>query len=113
MVIRLSCTFEIEHNKNDDDTVQAAFTSVGSEDDTAWPRCPHKHILQLLVGFGAKSSYSDGLALNVLEKAPQEIALEQTPTDYVPNFVEKYNHLSRGSLLRIGINHRVFDRTGR
>jgi hypothetical protein len=76
---------------------------VGSTDDTAWPRCPHKHILQLLVGFGAKSGSSNELALNVLEKAPQEIALEHTPADYVPNFVEEYNDLSQVSLLRIGI----------
>jgi hypothetical protein len=57
-------TLEIEHNKNADDIVQAAFTSAESTDDTAWPRCAHKHILQLLVGFGAKPGGSDQLALN-------------------------------------------------
>ena len=85
---------------------------MGSTEDTAWPRRPHKHILQLLVGFGAQSGCSDELALNVLEKAPQEIALEHTPADYVPNFVEKYNDLSQVSLLRINWT-RVFDITGR
>jgi hypothetical protein len=91
----------MKYNKIADDAAQAAFTSVSSTDDTAWPRCPYKHILQLLVGFGAKSGCSDELALNALEKAPQEIALEHRPADYVPNFMEKYNDLSKVSLLRI------------
>jgi hypothetical protein len=84
---------------------------VGSTEDTAWPRRPHKHIPQLLVGFGAQSGCSDELALNVLEKAPREIALEHTPTDYVSNFVENYNDLSQVCLLRIDWT-RVFDITG-
>jgi hypothetical protein len=91
----------MKYNNIADDAAQAVFTPVSSTDDASWPRCPHKHILQLLVGFGAKSGCSDELALNLLEKATQEIALEHTPADYVLNFVEKYNDLSKVSLLRI------------
>jgi hypothetical protein len=102
----------MKNNKISDHAVQATFTSVGSTGDTAWPRCAHKHILQLLVGFGTKSGCSDELALNVLEKAPQEIGSDHTPADFVPNLVEKYNDLSQVSLLRREINHHIFDRTG-
>lgn len=81
--------------------VQGAFTSVGSRDDTAWPRCPPRHILQFLVGFGANSGCSDELALDVLEKAPRIIASEHTAADYLPSFIEKHNDLSQVSLLEV------------
>lgn len=92
--------------------VQDAFNSLRSIDDTAWPRCPSSHILQLLVGFGANSGCSDELALSVLEKAPRVIASEHTAADYLPSFIEKYNDLSQVSLLEIEFAS-VFERTGR
>jgi hypothetical protein len=84
---------------------------MGSTDDTAWPRCPSRHILQLLVGFGANSGCSE-LALDVLEKAPRVITPEHTAADYLPSFIEKYNDLSQVSLLEIGYVA-VFARTRR
>jgi len=74
---------------------------VASKGDTAWPRTPSRHILQLLVGFGAKSGCSDELALDVLEKAPREIDPDHTAADYLPSFVESYNDLSKVSFAEI------------
>lgn len=94
--------FSKQNLKIADDPVQGAFTSMGCTGSTAWPRCPSRHILQLLVGFSANSGCSDELALDVLEKAPRVIASEHTAADYLPSFMEKYNDLSQVSVLEIG-----------
>ena len=74
---------------------------MASKDDTAWPRTPSRHILQLLVGFGAHSGCSDELALDILEKAPREIAPDHTAADYLPSFIESYNDISKVSFAEI------------
>jgi hypothetical protein len=75
--------------------LKGAFNSSGAPDVTAWPHQARRHILQLATGTLPGVSPSNEVALKLLETAPSEIAQTHDACDYVPNFIESYNDLSK------------------
>lgn len=74
--------------------MQKVFGSVTSE-QTAWPHPPARHILQLLTGFAAGSGAPEELAIELLKAGPSTLLIDHSAADFLPNFVEAYNDISK------------------
>jgi hypothetical protein len=74
---------------------KGAFNASGAPDATAWPHQARKHVLQLATGNVPGMSPSNEVALELLEKAPTEVAQIHDTGDYMPSFIEAYNDLSK------------------
>lgn len=81
---------------------QAALTSGGSLDATAWLHQIHHHTLGLGTGYRSESSCTEKQALQLLKQGLDEITNEPAKDkelEFFPNFIGYYTNSNRASIV--------------
>ena len=75
---------------------KAAFQSLKSSADAAWPHTKNRHVVQLGAAAPRNRPELEGVVLRALKDAPREIVGEtHNESDFIPNFLNEFNDVRR------------------